>query len=115
MTTILSCFNRMGVSMDMQINIRDGHCEVFFSGTFTFADNATFKDVLAAVDNPQVRGFVLDFSKVDFIDSSVLGMLMILRNEGAKHGQSVTIRGASGQVEKVMRVAKFDEKFAMVA
>ena len=101
--------------MDMRITTNNGHCDVLFSGTFTFVDNAAFKDVLALVDSPQVRSFTLDFAQVDFIDSSVLGMLMILRNEGAKHGQSVTIRGAKGQVNKVMRVSKFDEKFTMVA
>ncbi len=100
--------------MDMKLNVSQGRCEAIFNGQFTFADNAAFKEVIALVDNPEVRGFVLDFARVEFIDSSVLGMLMILRNEGANHGQSVTIRGARGQVEKVMRLSQFDTKFTMI-
>lgn len=100
--------------MDMRINTGQGRCEIFFSGKFTFADNAAFKEVLALVENPEIRSFVLDFAQVEFIDSSVLGMLMILRNEGGNHGQSVTIRGAQGQVDKVMRLSQFDTKFTMI-
>lgn len=100
--------------MNMQLIHSNGTCEIFFTGTFTFTDNATFKQVLELVDSPQVRSFILDFSGVDFIDSAVLGMMMILRSTAAVRGQNITIRGAQNQVEKVMRMSQFDTKFAMV-
>jgi anti-anti-sigma factor len=100
--------------MEMSINSHGGSCEVRLHGAFTFADNTAFRAVIEHVGLPEIRSFEIDFSDVDFIDSAVLGMLMILRNESAKYGQSVTIRGARGQVEKVMRMAKFDSKFTMV-
>ena len=100
--------------MDMHINTSSGRCEVILRGTFTFADNAAFKQVIQLTEATDIRSFEIDFAQVDFIDSAVLGMLMILRNEAANQGQSVTIRGARGQVEKVMRMSQFDSKFMMV-
>ncbi len=100
--------------MDMNISTHGHQCEVFFTGHFTFADNQKFKDVLAIAEASNVRAFILDFTDVTFIDSAVLGMVMILRNTAITHGQSVTIRGANGQPEKVMRMSQFDAKFTMI-
>ena len=99
--------------MEMTVTNHAGQCRVNIRGTFTFADNAAFREVIKCVELPEIRRFELDFSQVDFIDSAVLGMLMILRNEAAKYGQSIVISGAHGQVEKVMRMSKFDSKFTM--
>lgn len=100
--------------MDMRISTQHATCEVFFSGNFTFADNTKFKEVLELAEIPNIQHFILDFSGVTFIDSAVLGMMMILRNTAMNHGQRVSIRGIHGQVEKVMRMSQFDTKFTMI-
>lgn len=100
--------------MDMKITSQGGNCHVQLYGQFTFTDNAAFKEVISLAEKNDIRDFTLDFSGVDFIDSAVLGMLMILRNAAANQGKTVTIRGAKGQVEKVMRLSQFDTKFTMI-
>lgn len=99
--------------MEMHINKSGTQCEVNLSGHFTFSDNMKFKEVLALAESAEIKNIVLDFARVEFVDSAALGMLMILRNAAEKRHQTVAIRAAQGQVAKIMRMSRFDTKFNM--
>ena len=53
----------------------------------------------------------LNFSEVDFIDSSALGMLLFLNDNFTKKGGKVTLSGAQGQVLRIFELSKFTEIF----
>jgi anti-anti-sigma factor len=54
---------------------------------------------------------VIDFSKVRYMDSTVLHELAKLRFESA--GRAVIIEGASGQVRRLLKLVGFDRIFNM--
>jgi anti-anti-sigma factor len=51
---------------------------------------------------------VIDLSKLEFIDSAGLGMLLIARDEAKKAGRNLTLRGPQGQVKRTFSATKFD-------
>jgi len=51
--------------------------------------------------------------KITFIDSAALGMLLLLRDRCQNTHTPISIIGAHGQAEKVMKIAKFDQLFTM--
>ncbi|MBI5121151.1 MAG: STAS domain-containing protein [Rhodospirillales bacterium] len=92
--------------------ISDGK-EVVLTGRLTFADHNGFRSIIAMFQEPGSRRFVLDLSAVEFIDSAALGMVLLARDTAISKGISLILKGAKGQVRRIMEVAKFNKLFAM--
>ncbi|NBO17628.1 MAG: anti-sigma factor antagonist [Proteobacteria bacterium] len=101
--------------MEYVINQQDSTRRIVMSGQFTFSDNQKFKQVLALLDDSQMKALVVDFTEVDFIDSAGLGMLLLLRDECQARNIAISIAAAKGQVEKIFLISKFDQLFSMVS
>ena len=84
------------------------------AGNFTFPDYVKFKDVLDLTKDENINSILIDVSGLEFVDSAALGMLMILRGDAQKTMKTVSISGMKGQVEKVLKMSKFDTLFNMV-
>ena len=51
--------------------------------------------------------------EVEYLDSSALGMLLLLRDKGKAMGKQVSLANCGGTVRDVLRVANFDKLFAL--
>lgn len=80
-------------------------CVVVFSGRLTFADFGAFKNIMTELSACEGRCVDLDLSGVEFIDSSALGMLMLLRDAVMGRNIPLAIRNARGQVKRIMSMA----------
>lgn len=58
------------------------------------------------------RELALDMTEVDHIDSSAMGMLLLLQQDAVKRGIAVTLAGTQPYVQKTLRTAQFDRLFA---
>ncbi len=101
--------------MDVVVVSDAGGVSARLSGEFTFSDTGKFKDLLDKVEKNAPPSVDVDLSKVSFVDSAALGMLLLLKDAAGKHQASVTLRGASGQVEKLLRMSRFDQIFSLAA
>ncbi|MCR6631715.1 MAG: STAS domain-containing protein [Magnetospirillum sp.] len=100
-------------AMHATVETADDAAVVYLDGRLTFAENGAFRQVveeLQQVDHSQV---VIDLSRLDFIDSAGLGMLLVARDLVAAHGGGVALRHAAGQVGRMLHLAKFGDFFAM--
>ena len=59
--------------------------------------------------------FVIDVLEVTSIDSSALGMLLLLRNHAGGDDSDVSIINAKPDTYKLLHTCKFDELFAIAA
>jgi anti-anti-sigma factor len=98
--------------MAITVQIRDNAARIAMSGRFDFQVHREFKDAYTPlIEDAAVREIGVDLNKVDYIDSSALGMLMLL-NERAKGGnKSVVLQNPSGVVSQVLEVANFSRIF----
>jgi anti-anti-sigma factor len=80
------------------------------SGKFNFACYKEFQD---AVSGPAPNRYVVDLSKADYIDSSALGMLLLLREKVGEDAARVVIRSGSGQPSEVLKLANFQRLFTV--
>ncbi|GHU02244.1 hypothetical protein FACS1894186_6550 [Alphaproteobacteria bacterium] len=80
-------------------------------GTITFKDHNRFFEIIGIIKTLSGKSMVIDLTKVDFIDSAALGMLVIANEEGSGAGVEVRIKGAHGKVMSVMEAASFDKLF----
>ena len=54
--------------------------------------------------------YLVDMRLVDYFDSSALGMLLLLREQAAAHGATVTIVNCGPEIRKVLIITQFERK-----
>jgi len=84
------------------------------NGRFDFHSHRDFRSAYeAALDKDGVREVVIDFKDVDYLDSSALGMLLLLREKAEAVGKSVALVGLQGMVKQVLEIANFGKLFSV--
>ncbi|WP_404425916.1 STAS domain-containing protein [Thalassospira australica] len=87
--------------------------KVELNGRFTFGDHSGFRKLIDEIRSQSAEVQILDLSGVEFIDSAGLGMLLLARDEGEKARATVILKGAQGQVKRMLEVARFDTLFKL--
>lgn len=65
----------------------------------------------AAIEDGHGAELVVDLTDATYLDSSALGMLLVLRDRARAKGKYVVIARAAGVVKTALQRAKFDEIF----
>jgi anti-anti-sigma factor len=56
----------------------------------------------------------LDFSRVSYLDSSALGMMVLLQKKAKGQNVPVKIKGAKDSAKEILHIANFDRLFDIV-
>jgi len=80
-------------------------------GSFTFKDHHGFRAVLDALAAARGNHRLLDLSRVDFLDSAALGMLLIAEEETARAHGKLTLRSPSAQIARLFELSAMDTLF----
>lgn len=82
---------------------------IHVSGRFDFATHQEF--LRAYKEHPRgERSFVVDLKNAEYMDSSAMGMLLQLRDYGAKDRPMELVNSNDG-VREILRIANFDKLF----
>ena len=84
------------------------------TGRFDFGGHREFKRCYEqALCEPAVQKIDVDLRSVDYLDSSALGMLLLLLEKAQARKLPITLLHCSGIVREILDVASFDTMFAM--
>lgn len=101
-----------GVIMAINVQIHDRSARITMSGRFDFQVHRDFKDAYTPLlDNAAIREIEVEMSKVDYLDSSALGMLMLLNERAKSVNKPVALLNTTGVVSQVLEVANFSKIF----
>lgn len=90
-------------------SVREGDFwRIELRGRFDFSCRADFRAAYASA--PAGARFIVDMTRVDYVDSAALGMLLLLRDHTGS-AANVVIAGCHGQPEQVLRIANFHRIF----
>jgi anti-anti-sigma factor len=82
------------------------------NGRFDFN---THRDFRAAYEpllaDSAIKAVTVDFAGVDYLDSSALGMLLMLRDKMSGVNKDVSLTGVQGNVKQVLDIATFGKLF----
>lgn len=92
--------------MDYAIEQRDQDSVVRLRGRLTFNDHAKLRALIGEMAQSKAPRQILDLSSLEFIDSAGIGMLLIAREEMDNADKQLVLRGAVGQVKRVLTVAQ---------
>ena len=81
-------------------------------GRFDFNAHREFRSAYdPLVGDTAISAVVVDFSGVDYLDSSALGMLLMLRDKMGGGSKEVSLSGVKGNVKQVLDIANFGKLF----
>lgn len=100
----------------MQTNVLIGSDKavVKLHGRFDFGAHREFRESCNSCLGAQtVRQIELNFSGVEYLDSSALGMLLMLKERADSMAKSVVLAECRGMVRQVLDIANFDRIFTI--
>lgn len=79
------------------------------SGSFDFSVHNDFRN--AYKDNPPEIKYIINMRNTKYMDSSALGMLLLLREHAGSGKSTITIEGCQGDIQKVFTISNFHKLF----
>ncbi|MBF0110264.1 MAG: STAS domain-containing protein [Magnetococcales bacterium] len=82
-------------------------------GRFNFEMHSQFRTAYQEDTSKGQKGrkFVIDLSGTEYIDSSALGMLLLLREEAGTNESDIEIVNAKPEIRKILETANFQRLF----
>lgn len=100
--------------MAINIQICDRSARIAISGRFDFPMHRDFRNgYTPLLDNTAIREIEVEMSKVGYMDSAALGMLMLLNERAKEANKPVALLNPSGVVSQILEVANFSKIFAI--
>lgn len=101
--------------MDIRPHTNENQIRLELAGRFTFDDHKVFKiEVTRAIGIPGTRRIVLDMTGLNYIDSSALGALLLMKEHAEAAGVTLSISHPNHSVLKILKVVNFDKVFDLM-
>ncbi|MBA4383004.1 MAG: anti-anti-sigma factor [Sideroxydans sp.] len=96
----------------INVTIAGGNATITLDGRFDFHTQREFRTAYTPVlENEAIKNISIDFSRVNYIDSSALGLLMLIRERAESCGKDVWLINPNETVRKIFKIANFDKLF----
>jgi len=79
-------------------------------GRFDFSAHQTFRQAYESAA-PGVTHFVIDMADATYLDSSALGMLLLLRDHAGGDSAAIRIINCNPDVHKILTISNFGQLF----
>jgi anti-anti-sigma factor len=93
---------------------RDGKTVIVLQGRFDFNAHREFRECVEQSVKESSSQIEVDLLGVDYLDSSALGMLLMLRDRAKGVAKEVALANARGSVRQVIDIANFGKLFSIV-
>ena len=100
--------------MEYSRKLNDQSCDIDISGRFTREDSEQIQSLVSYINEHKVTILHINMQKLDFIDSSAIGQLLVLKEEIDKNKGSITLKNPTGHVKEMLDVSNFEQFFNIV-
>ncbi|MTI97094.1 MAG: STAS domain-containing protein [Marinobacter adhaerens] len=83
---------------------------ISIEGRFDFSTHQAFRDAYEHGD-PAVRNYIVDLSDTTYLDSSALGMLLLLRDYAGGDSARIVIENCNNDVRRILSISNFEQLF----
>lgn len=100
--------------MNIKVTTAGSSATIHLSGQFDFNAHAGFKETYTKLmQDRQVKTIDVDLAGVEYMDSSALGMLLMLRHRAVETDKTVSLCRPNKTVSQILDVAKFGKMFTI--
>ena len=101
----------MSVSQEVSSDGKEIHIKI--TGRFDYKISQEFRETYRQVPGQEGVAYYINLSDANYMDSSALGMLLLLREHAKCRGGAVIIDHPSEQVNDILKVANFEQLFTI--
>lgn len=101
----------MGVTSEVAANTNTTTIKI--SGRFDFAVQNEFRDCYHSATPQNAGKFIVDMSSATYMDSSGLGMLLMMREHLGGNNADISIINSSRDIDNILHVANFQNLFKL--
>ncbi|OZG72886.1 anti-anti-sigma factor [Hahella sp. CCB-MM4] len=85
---------------------------ISIKGRFDFSSHQEFRD---AYENPEgpYEHYKIDMAETTYLDSSALGMLLLLRDYAGGDSANIQILNCNNDVRKILTISNFEQLFVI--
>ena len=96
--------------LQARVRSADGVVAVIeLKGDVTAASESELMDAYRAAGHGEIRGIVLDFTGLDYMNSSGIGLLVTLLVRARREGRQVSAYGLSDHYRQIFELTRLDE------
>lgn len=99
--------------MEISVVGDGGRCVIRMTGRFDTRCQREFVDAIAQAVTDPARAIQVDLGSVAYIDTSGIGMLLMLRDNAKDAGKTVSLANVGGSVRQILDIVNFDRLFSM--
>jgi anti-anti-sigma factor len=98
------------MSVESEVSLDGKKLTIAIKGRFDFGSHQTFRDAYERFYKvPQI--YVVDLKDTTYMDSSALGMLLLLRDHAGGDSSEVQVVNSNSDVRKILAISNFDKLF----
>ena len=81
-------------------------------GRFDFSSHQDFRRAYEGLSN-QPSSYIIDLQETSYLDSSALGMLLLLKDYAGGEDAKITIDNCNEDVKKILAISNFEQLFSI--
>lgn len=98
------------MAVTSHVSAEDNQLTIAIKGRFDFAKHQEFRDAYEkSASKPD--SVVVDLKEATYIDSSALGMLLLLRDHAGGDDAQIQVVNSNSDVRKTLAISNFDKLF----
>ena len=98
------------MSIESEVSLDGKKLTIVIKGRFDFSSHQTFRDAYERFYKvPEL--YVVDLKETTYMDSSALGMLLLLRDHAGGDESEVSVINTNSDVRKILAISNFDKLF----
>lgn len=101
------------MSFNTIVNIED-QIELELIGELDIYSASDFMEKVENLIEEYQKDILMDFEKLDYLDSSGLGALISILNQSQKCGAKISIRGVKPRIRKLFKITQIEDLFNFV-
>lgn len=100
--------------MQASVTVAEGRALIRLQGRFDFNAHRDFREAVDSALSAQASAITVDLAGVEYLDSSALGMLLMLRDRAKSASRDVTLANCRDAVKQILDIANFGKLFSIV-
>ncbi len=100
------------MSISSQLLDNDNELVINVAGRFDFSSHQDFRKAYEAIEE-RPQSYAIDMADTTYLDSSALGMLLLLRDYAGGDDSSIRIINCNEDVRKILVISNFGRLFTI--
>ena len=96
------------MSVDKEVSQDGKKLTISIKGRFDFTKHREFRE---SYEDKALSAVVVDLKEATYLDSSALGMLLLLRDHAGGDDSDIRVVNCSSDVRKILAISNFDKLF----